>query len=83
MIEPQKVEVVRAEMGFVGSLFCILFVLAFKTFFVWWAAASWFPQFGLTYWQLVLPVCVLPMLFSHGHEIRRTFKPASWSLKTK
>lgn len=79
MIEPQKVEIVRAEMGFVASLFSTLFMIAFRTLFVWWAVAVWFPEFGLTYWQLVLPVYAVRMLLGSG-EIRRTFKPKSWAL---
>lgn len=76
----QKVEVVRAEMGFVGSLFAALFIIAYRTLFVWWAVAVWFPQYGLTYWQLVLPVYAAMMLFLPSGELKRTFKPASWKL---
>lgn len=30
--------------------------LGLVTLVAFWFFASWFPQFGLTYWQLVLPV---------------------------
>lgn len=40
----------------------MFFVLALRTLVVWWAVAVWFPQLGLTYWQLILPVYAFKML---------------------
>jgi len=51
-------------MPFLVSLFLGLYVLAFRTLIVWWAVAVWFPSFGLTYWQLVLPVYAFTVLTS-------------------
>lgn len=80
MKPPIKVEVIRAEMGFLMSLFATGFGIAVRTLIVWWAVAAWFPEYGLTYWQLVLPVCAARMLFGDGIELKRTFKPKSWAL---
>lgn len=82
MTNPLKVEVIRAEMPFVLSLFNILLLLAIRTLVVWWAVAVWFPEFGLTYWQLVLPVYAARMVFGGDSSelYKRTFKPASWTL---
>ena len=49
----------------------MFFILAIRTLVVWWAVAVWFPEFGLTYWQLVLPVYAFVMLTSHA-EIKPT-----------
>ena len=76
----QKVEVVRAEMPFALSLFATLFVVAWRTFFVWCAVAVWFPELGITYWQAILPVYAVRMLFGDAGVMKRTFKPSSWKL---
>jgi cytosine/uracil/thiamine/allantoin permease len=54
-----KAEIVRPKRPapevfglFVGTLLW----LAVVVLIVWWFFAAWFPQLGLTYWQLVLPV---------------------------
>jgi hypothetical protein len=39
--------------------------LALVTLIVFWFVATWFPELGLTYWQLVLPVFTFRMLTSH------------------
>lgn len=52
----QQVEVVKGHRGFWESAFSALFTLSYRTVFVWWAVAVWFPELGLTYWQLVLPI---------------------------
>lgn len=76
----QKVEVIRAELPFWLSLFATLFSIAWRTFFVWFAVASFFPEWGITYWQAVLPVYAARMLFGGSGTLTRTFKPASWKL---
>ena len=39
--------------------------LALQTLIAFWFVATWFPEWGLTYWQLVLPVFTLRTLTSH------------------
>jgi len=46
---------------------------AIRVLFIWWAAAVWFPELGLTYWQLVLPVYAVRLLVGNA-SIRRTAK---------
>jgi len=65
---PVKVEIVRPkwtseEWGerIAGSILNI----AILTLVVFWFFASWFPELGLTYWQLVLPVSAFRFLISH------------------
>jgi hypothetical protein len=36
--------------------------MGIRVLFVWWAVAAWFPELGLTYWQLILPVYAFRML---------------------
>ena len=38
------------------KIIALVVKLALSTFAVWWFFASWYPQFGFTYWQLILPV---------------------------
>lgn len=38
--------------------------LALITLVVFWFFASWLPELGLTYWQLVLPIFAFRMLIS-------------------
>lgn len=45
--------------------------IAISALFVWWFFASWYPEFGFTYWQLVLPVTAIKFLFgSSGVQAR-------------
>lgn len=72
----QQVEVVDPKYSaedFFTKLFVSLFVLAIRVLFVWWAVAVWFPELGLTYWQLVLPVYAVRMLVTPD-TYRRTAK---------
>lgn len=39
-------------------------MLAILVLLVWWFFAAWFPELGITYWQLVLPVYVYRALNS-------------------
>lgn len=61
-----KVEIVTPPTtgeSFVHSLLTSLFLTAMRTLIVWWFVAAWFPEFGFTFWQLVLPVYAARMLF--------------------
>lgn len=54
-----KAEIVRPKRPLpeqFGALLGDLALLAFRVLIVWWFFAAWFPELGLTYWQLVLPV---------------------------
>ena len=46
------------------NLFAYLLSLAVLTLITWWFFATWFPELGYTYWQLVLPVFVFRALIS-------------------
>lgn len=70
----QKVEVVAAAPSSITyAIFVSLFALAYRTLFVWWALAVFFPEWGLTFWSLLLPVYALHVLISQ-QKIQRTFK---------
>ena len=55
-----------------------ILVLATRVLIIWWAVAAWFPELGLTYWQLILPVYAVRMLFQGG-EFRRKAKTSEAS----
>ena len=60
-----KAEIVRPKWSFedfASNLFAGLIGLALRTLVVWWFFAAWFPELGLTYWQLILPVYAARML---------------------
>lgn len=46
------------------NLFAYLLSLAVLTLITWWFFATWFPELGYTYWQLVLPVFAFRALIS-------------------
>lgn len=62
-----KAEIVRPKWSpedwFTKILGAIL-SLALITLVLFWFVASWFPQLGLTYWQLVLPVFAFRLLIN-------------------
>ncbi|BCW47920.1 hypothetical protein [Arthrobacter sp. StoSoilB13] len=64
-----KLDGTEAATRIIGSLFG----LAYRVLFIWWAVAVWFPELGLTYWQLVLPVYAVRMLIGKA-SIKRTAK---------
>jgi len=73
----QQVEIVKPAQSIPEALLESiggLFNLAMRTLFVWWAVAVWFPEAGLTYWQLVLPVYALRVLVVPGPQFRRIQK---------
>lgn len=41
----------------------LLIFLPIKTLLFFWFVASWFPQLGITYWQLLLPVYLAGIAF--------------------
>ena len=56
-----KAEIVRPRWtaeDWTRNIIQALLSLALLTLIVWWFFAAWFPNLGLTYWQLVLPVFV-------------------------
>lgn len=62
-----KAEIVRPkwtsdEWG--GLIASAILNIAILTLIVFWFFASWFPELGLTYWQLVLPVFTFRFLIS-------------------
>jgi hypothetical protein len=72
----QQVEVVNPKLSGTEAWTRIvagLFGLAFRVLFVWWAVAVWFPELGLTYWQLILPVYAVRMLVGNA-SFKRTAK---------
>ena len=62
-----KAEIVRPKWTpevWVEKIIGALVGLALNTLIVFWFVATWFPQWGLTYWQLVLPVFTFRSLIS-------------------
>lgn len=78
---PVKVEQVVPMQGWVSEALTVVFGLAARVLIVWWAVAVWFPQLGLTYWQLVLPVYAVRMLITSNPHRLRTFKVKRWALR--
>jgi len=69
-----KAEIIRPKPSLeenVTEVFKGLFGLAYRVLFVWWAVAVWFPEFGITYWQAVLPVYAVRMLTGNMFPIGR------------
>lgn len=52
----------------------MLFLPAFRTLIIWWFVAAWFPELGLTYWQLVLAVYAARCIFGNPGVIPRVLK---------
>ncbi|HJX77301.1 hypothetical protein [Glutamicibacter sp.] len=72
-----KAEIVSPALdsaGWFGKVFMMLFLLAFRTLIIWWFAAAWFPELGLTYWQLVLAVYAARCIFGNPGVIPRVLK---------
>ncbi|MGP9488901.1 hypothetical protein CIK76_05005 [Glutamicibacter sp. BW80] len=72
-----KVEVVTPALngeGWFGKVFAAIFMLALRTLIVWWFVAAWFPEIGLTFWQLVLPVYAIRTLFGNTPFTPRMLK---------
>jgi hypothetical protein len=68
----QKVEIVKPagdpkQAG--ASIVRWLFSWNLRTLVVFWFVATWFPEWGLTYWALLLPVYIASWLF-HTSDAR-------------
>jgi len=64
-----KAEIVRPKWStedWAANLFGGILALALRTLVVWWFFAAWYPELGLTFWQLVLPVYAVRMLLVHS-----------------
>ena len=62
-----KVEIVRPKKDAptqLGEILGSLLILATRVLIVWWFVAAWFPEYGLTYWQLILPVYAVRALIT-------------------
>lgn len=73
----QQVEIVKPPQSapeFIGSLVGGLVGLSLRVLIIWWAVAVWFPEFGLTFWQLVLPVYALRMLVVPAPQFKQLLK---------
>jgi len=72
-----KVEIVTPRLDmetFIGKLFAGLFMMALRTLIVWWFMAAWFPELGLTYWQLILAVYAARTIFGNASLTPRVLK---------
>jgi len=73
----QQVEIVKPARSIpegLGELLGSLFGLALRVLIIWWAVAVWFPEAGLTYWQLVLPVYAVRALIGGRPQFRQLHK---------
>lgn len=64
-----KVEIIRPHRPAAeqfGIFLTSLATLAFRVLFVWWAIAAWFPEYGITYWQAILPVYAVRALITQA-----------------
>ena len=71
-----QVEIVNPKLSaaeIAPRIFGALAGFAIRVLFIWWAVAVWFPELGLTYWQIVLPVYAVRLLVGNA-SIRRTAK---------
>lgn len=48
-------EAIGKIIGYIAG-FCL------RVLIIWWAVATWFPELGLTYWELMLPVYAIRTL---------------------
>jgi hypothetical protein len=73
----QQVEIVKPDLTTseaISELIGSLAGLGLRIFFIWLAVSEWFPQLGLTYWQLVLPVYAVRMLILPEPHFKRLRK---------
>jgi hypothetical protein len=62
-----KAEIVRPKWTaeeWVTKILSAILNLALITLVLFWFVATWFPQLGLTYWQLILPVYTIRSLIA-------------------
>ena len=55
----------------VSKIYQALLSTAVSVLILWWFFAAWFPQLGLTYWQLVLPFYAARVVFSGSKFVPR------------
>ena len=73
----QQVEIVKPNLTpteATAALAGALFGLGIRVLIIWWAIVAWFPEFGLTYWQIILPVYALRMLILPAPDFKRLRK---------
>lgn len=70
-IKPEIVRPKKDTVTQVGEIVGNLLVLAIRVLIVWWFVAAWFPEYGLTYWQLILPVYAVRALITKEVVIGR------------
>jgi hypothetical protein len=63
-VEIVRVKTTGAELA--TGIFQMLFMTALLTLMVWWTLAVYFPQLGLTYWGLILPVFAFRFLIGRA-----------------
>jgi len=64
-----KAEIVRPRWtteDWVEKIAGAILSIALVTLVLFWFIATWFPEYGLTYWQLILPVFTLKLLIGRG-----------------
>lgn len=64
-------------------LVALLIALPIKTLFFFWFFASWFPQLGLTFWQLLLPVYLASIAFRPVLGIKGRWIPTTRLFKNR
>lgn len=86
----QKVEIVQPVHkglpkveAWAQILVSLLFMLPLKTLFVFWFVASWFPEWGLTFWELILPVYIAGSLFRPLSNFRGRWIPVNRLFKLR
>ncbi len=72
--EYTKVEIVKPVANYspLTNVLSLLTVIAIRVLLIWWAFASFFPELGLTYWQLILPVVAVRSLFGTAPAVLNT-----------
>jgi hypothetical protein len=63
----QKVEIVKPyrQRELPIEILLDFIAIGIRTLFVWWTVAAWFPELGITYWETILPVYALRMMFNN------------------
>lgn len=90
MSDIQKVEIVQPvhkglpKTETVAKLItALLIALPIKTLFVFWFVATWYPQWGLTFWELLLPVYIAGFLFQPLTRFRGRWIPENRLFKLR
>lgn len=70
----QQVEIVKPSRPLpeaLGELIGSFAWFAVRVLIIWWGVAVWFPEYGLTYWQLILPVYAIRALILPKLTVRQ------------